>query len=275
MTARGDLDAVRRHWERSDLGDAILAALQGTGKDPDTLTVEDLAPFDQFHGGGLAATRRLARLGELSPGMRVLDVGGGLGGPARTLATECGCRVTVIDLAESYVEAGQRITSLLGLDDRVDFHVGDALALPFADGAFDAVWTQNSGMNIADKAGLYAGFHRVIRTDGRLVTQEPMTGPVRPPIYPLMWAPDPTTDHLHTPDAMRAVIEGSGFRAIAWEAVTLGGPPPGPAPAQTVQRLVMGEARVTEITAAAKRNEEERRIVMVHAVFARRPVSAR
>ena len=275
MTARGDLDAVRRHWERSDLGDAILAALQGTGKDPDTLTVEDLAPFDQFHGGGLAATRRLARLGELSPGMRVLDVGGGLGGPARTLATECGCRVTVIDLAESYVEAGQRITSLLGLDDRVDFHVGDALALPFADGAFDAVWTQNSGMNIADKAGLYAGFHRVIRTDGRLVTQEPMTGPVRPPIYPLMWAPDPTTDHLHTPDAMRAVIEGSGFRAIAWEAVTLGGPPPGPAPAQTVQQLVMGEARVTEIAAAAKRNEEERRIVMVHAVFARRPVSAR
>jgi len=275
MTARGDLDAVRRHWERSDLGDAILAALQGTGKDPDTLTVEDLAPFDQFHGGGLAATRRLARLGELSPGMRVLDVGGGLGGPARTLATECGCRVTVIDLAESYVEAGQRITSLLGLDDRVDFHVGDALALPFADGAFDAVWTQNSGMNIADKAGLYAGFHRVIGTGGRLVTQEPMAGPVRPPIYPLMWAPDPTTDHLHTPDAMRAVIEGSGFRAIAWEAVTLGGPPPGPAPAQTVQRLVMGEARVTEITAAAKRNEEERRIVMVHAVFARRPVSAR
>ena len=275
MTARGDLDAVRRHWERSDLGDAILAALQGTGKDPDTLTVEDLAPFDQFHGGGLAATRRLARLGELSPGMRVLDVGGGLGGPARTLATECGCRVTVIDLAESYVEAGQRITSLLGLDDRVDFHVGDALALPFADGAFDAVWTQNSGMNIADKAGLYAGFHRVIGTGGRLVTQEPMAGPVRPPIYPLMWAPDPTTDHLHTPDAMRAVIEGSGFRAIAWEAVTLGGPPPGPAPAQTVQRLVMGEARVTEITAAAKRNEKERRIVMVHAVFARRPVSAR
>jgi len=275
MTARGDLDAVRRHWERSDLGDAILAALQGTGKDPDTLTVEDLAPFDQFHGGGLAATRRLARLGELSPGMRVLDVGGGLGGPARTLATECGCRVTVMDLAESYVEAGQRITSLLGLDDRVDFHVGDALALPFADGAFDAVWTQNSGMNIADKAGLYAGFHRVIGTGGRLVTQEPMAGPVRPPIYPLMWAPDPTTDHLHTPDAMRAVIEGSGFRAIAWEAVTLGGPPPGPAPAQTVQRLVMGEARVTEITAAAKRNEEERRIVMVHAVFARRPVSAR
>ena len=88
--------------------------------------------------------------------MHVLDVGGGLGGPARTLAIEFGCRVTVIDLTESYVEAGQRITSMLGLDDRVTFRVGDALALPFDDGAFDAVWTQNSGMNIADKAGLYA-----------------------------------------------------------------------------------------------------------------------
>jgi SAM-dependent methyltransferase len=264
-----DIDTVRRHWERSDLGDAIVAAIQASGRDPATLTVDDLAPLDQFHGGGLAATRRLAKLGELSPAMHVLDVGGGLGGPARTLAIEFGCRVTVIELAESYVDAGRRLTSMLALDDRVTFHVGDALTLPFHDGAFDAVWTQNSGMNIADKAGLYAGFHRVIRPGGRLVTQEPMAGLVRPPIYPLMWAPDPATDHLLPPDAMRAVIERSGFQAVAWEEVSPGGPPPGPAPAQTVQRLVMGEARVAQIAAAARRNEQERRIVMIHAVFAR------
>ena len=100
-----------------------------------------------------------------------------------------------------------------------------------------------------------------------------MAGPVRPPLYPLMWAPDPTTDHLRSPDEMRVVIEASGFEAIAWEEVSSGGPPPGPAPAQTVQRLVMGEARVAEIAMAARRNEEERRIVMVHAVFAAAPAS--
>ena len=96
-----------------------------------------------------------------------------------------------------------------------------------------------------------------------------MAGPVRPPIYPLMWAPDSTTDQLRTPDEIRAVIKRSGFRAVAWNEVTPGGPPPGPAPVQTVQRLVMGEVRLAEITAAARRNEQERRIVMIHAVFVR------
>ena len=119
--------AVRAHWEREGLSDAIRQALDASGLDLATLTVEDLAPLDQFHGGGLAFTRRLATLGGLAAGMRVLDVGGGLGGPARTLAVEFGCRVTVVDLAESYVEAGRMLTGLVGLEDRVDFLVGDAL----------------------------------------------------------------------------------------------------------------------------------------------------
>ena len=109
--------------------------------------------------------------------MHVLDVGGGLGGPARTLAVEFGCRVTVVDLAESYVEAGRMLTSLMGLDDRVTFHVGDALDLPFDDGAFDVVWTQNSGMNIADKERLYAGFRGCSGPAAGSSTQEPMAGP--------------------------------------------------------------------------------------------------
>ena len=142
------------------------------------------------------ATVRLAGTGELSSGARVLDVGGGLGGPARTLAAEYGCFVTVIDPTESYVRAGELLTTRLGLSDRVKHRVGSGLELPFDDHEFDVVWTQNSGMNIADKERLYAGFHRVLKTGGVLAFQEPMAGSVQPPIYPLMWARDAVNQFL-------------------------------------------------------------------------------
>jgi len=266
--SRADTASIASHWERDGLSDAIRRALEASGSDLAALTVDDLAPLDQFHGGGLAFTRRLATLGRLTAGMRVLDVGGGLGGPARTLALEFGCRVTVIDLTETYVDAGRMLTSLMQLEDRLDFEVGDALDLPFDADRFDAVWTQNSGMNIADKDRLYAGFHRVTRPGGRLVTQEPMAGPVQPPVYPLMWAPDPSIDHLRAPDAMRTTIEAAGFVALEWREVAIGPPPPGaPRPRHTVQALVMGDDRVEAIMQASRRNEDEGRVVTVHAVF--------
>ncbi|MFP6635340.1 MAG: methyltransferase domain-containing protein, partial [Dehalococcoidia bacterium] len=107
--------------------------------------------MDHFHGGGKPSTTRLAQLAGLTPDLRVLDVGGGLGGPARTLAVEFGCHVTVIDLTESYVQAAGELTTRLGLTGQVTHQVGNALELPFDDGHFDVVWTQNSGMNIQNK----------------------------------------------------------------------------------------------------------------------------
>jgi ubiquinone/menaquinone biosynthesis C-methylase UbiE len=226
----GEADRIARYWGREHLAEAILAALTARGVSLDALTVDALAPVDQFHGGGKPVTVRLARLAAVRPGTRVLDVGGGFGGPARTLAVEFGCHVTGIDLTDSYVRAATALTARMGLEDRVSHQVGNALALPFPDGAFDMVWTQNSGMNIADKERLYAGFHRVLRPGGLLALQEPMAGPVQPVVYPVMWARDASTSFLRTPDAMRAVIEAAGFRARAWEDMTAEtrGPPPGP-----------------------------------------------
>ena len=187
------------------------------------------------------------------------------------LAAEFGCRVTVIDLTESYVRAAQLLTERLGLGDRVSHRVGNALELPFDDGAFDVVWTQNSGMNIADKERLYAGLHRVVRAAGLLAFQEPMAGPVEPPIFPVMWARGPEQSFLRTPAAMRSAIEGAGFRLRTWDDVTAetAGPPAGSAvPAHAVQRLIMGEG-LEAITRAGQQNREEGRIVMVQAVFER------
>jgi len=266
-----DAQAISQYWGRDNLGQAILDALAESGKHLDALTVDDLAPFDQFHGGGKKSTERLAGLAGFTPGTRVLDVGGGFGGPARTLAAEYGCQVTVIDLTESYLEAARLLTERLGLADRVTHQVGNALELPFEDGSFDAVWTQNSGMNIADKERLYQGFQRVLRPGGRLVFQEPMAGAAQPVIYPVMWARDASGSFLRTPDEMRALIEAAGFRARVWDDVTdeATGPSTGAvAPTRGIQHLVMGDD-LDAITRAGDRNRRERRLAMVHAVFDR------
>ena len=266
-----DARTVEAYWSRDRLDEAILAALAARGVDLDALTVDLLAPVDQFHGGGKPVTERLAQLAVAAPGTRVLDVGGGFGGPARTLAVQFGCLVTSLDLTESYVRAARMLTARIRLDDRVNHRVGNALALPFPDASFDVVWTQNSGMNIADKERLYAGFHRVLRPGGRLALQEPMAGPVEPVIYPVMWARDAATSFLRPPDAMRAVIERAGFRVSVWDDVTAEtvGPSTGAAvPAHSIQRLVMGDA-IDEIIRAGHRNREERRIVSIQAVCER------
>jgi SAM-dependent methyltransferase len=260
------MDAIEAYWSRAGIGQAMVDALIALGKNLDALTVDDLAPLDQFHGGGKPATVRLAKLAGLRPDTRVLDVGGGFGGPARTLAAEFGCRVTSIDLTETYVRAAQMLTERLGLGDRVSHRVGNALALPFEAAAFDVVWTQNSGMNIEDKRALYAGFHRALRPGGLLAIQEPMAGPIDPPIYPLMWARDPGASFLRRPAEMLALIEDAGFTIRAWEDVTaeVAGSG-GSVPAHSVQRLVMGDG-LEDIIRAGNRNREEGRIVMVQAV---------
>jgi len=264
-----NVQAIHDYWGRDGLGQAILDALTAAGKNLDALTIDDLAPLDQFHGGGKGATVRLARLAGLTPEMRVLDVGGGLGGPARMLAVEFGCHVTGIDLTASYVQAAEGLTARLGLGDRVTHHTGNALELPYDDGTFDVVWTQNSGMNIAAKERLYMGFHRVLRPGGLLVLQEPMAGPVQPPIFPMMWARDAATSFLRTPVEMRAVIEAVGFRTRVWDDVTTETSGSGATYSpHSIQYLVMGEA-LAAISHAGRRNREEGRLVMVQAVFAR------
>jgi ubiquinone/menaquinone biosynthesis C-methylase UbiE len=258
------------YWEREGLLRAILDGLTAAGKNLDALTIEDLGPADHFHGGAKRATDRQARLAQLHPGMRVLDVGGGLGGPARTLAVEHGCQVTVVDLTESYVRTGEALSARLKLSDRVTHRVGNALELDVEPGTFDVVWTQNSGMNIADKERLYAGFARALRPGGLLVTGEPMAGPVSPIVFPVMWARDASASFLRTPDDMRAVMERAGFRVRVWDDVTdeLAGPSPGGTPPHFGPRLIMGAA-LDEIVRAQERNRKEGRIVMIQAVLER------
>ena len=265
-----DMQNIKNHWDRDGLAQAIRHALIAAGKPLDSLTIDDLAPLDQFHRGGKGFTTRLAHLAGLKPGMKILDVGGGLGGPARTLAVEFGCHVTVIDIAESYILAGKMLTDLMSLHDLVTHQAGSALDLPFEDQSFDVIWTQNSGMNIMDKEKLYSEIYRVLRPNGLLVTQEPVAGSNQPIIFPVMWSRDGSGNFLHSQKELRDLIEATGFQTIQWDDVTQEkSNAPGTTSTNTIQNLVMGNELLAEIRKADKRNDEEKRIGMIQAVFKR------
>ena len=211
------LAEIERHYARGGLLDRILAALQAAGKDLDRLTIDDLSPIDELHSRRRPATVELAELLAPKPGDRVVDVGSGLGGPARYLAKVHGCRVTGVDLTPEFVAVATELARLTGLSDRVDFRQGSALQLPFANDTFDLAWSQNVAMNIADRQRYYAEMRRVLRPGGRLAIQDVAQGPAGAPHYPLMWADTPATSFLRTPDETRALLQAAGFEVLVWQ----------------------------------------------------------
>ena len=196
--------------------DRILTALQNAGYDLSALSYSDLWPLDQFHVRGRDATLELAQLAGLKAGMHVLDVGSGIGGPARQLAQEFDCHVTGLDLTEEFCQTATRLSELVRLNGRVEFRCGNALDLPFEPESFDMVWTQHASMNIADKSRLFSEFHRVLKPNGRVSIYDVAAGVNTPIHFPVPWARDPSISFLITPEAMRRKLEDSGFRVITW-----------------------------------------------------------
>jgi SAM-dependent methyltransferase len=211
---------VAAHYARPDLQDRLREAMTSAGGSGEPLRPEALAPADHLHLRGREATLELARLAVVTAGQAVLDVGGGAGGPARTLAATIGCQVTVLDLTPELCEVGEELTRRTGLSDQVRFQLGDALALPFPDRAFDLVWTEHSSMNIPDKPRLYGEIRRVIRPGGRLALHEIAGGPGGPVAFPLPWASRPELSFLLPEAELRARIREAGLHERVWRDVT-------------------------------------------------------
>jgi sarcosine/dimethylglycine N-methyltransferase len=212
-----DLDAlVGGHYGWPGLMDAIENELRQHGIDPEHVTVDQLAPVDNYHAFRLAGTIALARAAGISGIDHVLDVGGGIGGPGRQLASRFGCRVDVLDVTAEYCSVGSRLTAWTHLTDQVSFVHASALEMPFEAASFDVVWTQHASMNIADKAALYGEIARVVRPGGRFAFFDILAGPNQPIHFPVPWASDPSFSFLLSPDETRALVSDAGFRETTW-----------------------------------------------------------
>jgi SAM-dependent methyltransferase len=212
--------AINDYYGKTDLGLTILAALEKAGKDINALTRDDIASFDEFHIGGREVTRELAHLADLQADTSVLDLGCGIGGAARTLASEFGCEVTGIDLVEEYYRTAQILSTRVGQDDKTTFQHGDATDVPFADDTFDVVWLQHMAMNIDDKPRLFNEVRRVLRPTGRLALYEICAGSVNPPHFPVPWAGDSSINSLVQPQQLRQLLRDAGFNEVEWRDVT-------------------------------------------------------
>lgn len=266
--------SVQAHYRSAGLLDRILAGLREAGKDPDAPTVDDLAPADEFHSLGRAATRDLAQLAALKFGTRVLDVGSGLGGPARFLAATYGCDVTGLDLMPEFCAVASELSRRTGLTEHTRFRQGNALALPFDDGAFDCVWTIQAQMNIADKDRFYGDIARVLHRGGQLVFQDICVGDGRPLDFPVPWATEPAQSHLIGQDALRALLGRLGLQEQTWRDVSApmlawqdaNRPPAGEPLPPLGMHLVLGE-RHAEKRANSSRALRDGRIAYVQGVF--------
>ena len=203
--------SIVEHYSTDGLLARLEAALRGDGADPAHLTIEALAPYDQFHGRGLEATEDLAALVPVQPTDHLLDVGSGLGGPARWLSTRFGCRITGIDLTPEFCAIAEELTRRTGLEGRVRFQVGNALEMPFDGGTFGGAYSMFVSMNIEDKAKLYGEIHRVLRPGGWLVLSEIARGDHGEVRYPTPWAATPDQSFLSTVEDTRTALQRASF----------------------------------------------------------------
>ncbi|MEM7250605.1 MAG: methyltransferase domain-containing protein [Pseudomonadota bacterium] len=233
---------VESHWFSGSPGDLLAridTGLATLGKSRDALVIDDLLAVDEFHIRGREATEELAELAGFAPGTSVVDVGSGLGGPSRYLASTRQCRVQGVDLTQEYCDVATTLAARVGLSERVTYQCGNALALPFPTDHFDAAWTQHISMNIDDKAGMFGEMKRVVKPGGKMAIYDPLAGPNAPITLPVPWATDPSMSHLLNLRETQSLLESLALQidicrdvtsaAVAWfekNAARAGEPPP-------------------------------------------------
>lgn len=209
-----DSTTIADHWGTGDVYARILDAMQAAGIDPGTVTVEQLAPVDHFHARGFPATQDLADALPFQPGQHILDIGSGIGGPARYLAQRFDCRINGIDITAPFVDAANRLNELTGLGGSVRFTLGDGQNLPWPDATFDGGYTQHVTMNVPDRDTFFAEAFRVLTPGAFFALTEHGLGDVGDPHHPLPWSSDGSGAYLMRPADTVAALERVGFTAI-------------------------------------------------------------
>ncbi len=208
----GDIEThVTAHYTSYGVLDRIREALMAEGHDPDHVAPNVLAAVDQFHIGGMEATTVVLDRLSVGPGNRMLDIGSGIGGPARQAAQRLGCDVVGVDLTPEFVDTARALSRMCGMDQSVVFEVGSGTALPLADGSVDAAMMLHVGMNIADKGGLMREARRVLRSGGQFIVYDVMRLGDSQPQFPVPWAETAAASALATPQAYRHSAAAAGL----------------------------------------------------------------
>lgn len=272
-------DPITDHYDRPDLIVRIETALAEIGASPQTVTAGQLAPIEEFHVGGRAATEALFRELDVKPVERALDIGCGTGGTSRFAAANCGCVVEGLDLTDSFIRAGRTLNGWLKLDNKVHLHHASALDMPFEAGRFDVAWMFHVGMNIPARDVLFGEAFRVLKPGARLLVYDLMRGEdeTSPLSFPVPWSGTPDTSFVAPPREYEAAAQAAGFRVdrmaprrdladafFAHAAAQAGKPRP---PVSIA--LLMGETAPDKF-ANLKRNYETGRILPV-AMFCSKP----
>jgi ubiquinone/menaquinone biosynthesis C-methylase UbiE len=205
---------VSAHYAHGHLIAAIRDGIVSLGKTVSSVTIDDLAPVDEFHVGGRQASEHFLDQLAFTHESRVLDVGCGLGGPARFAASRYHCRIDGIDLTPEYVEAGQEICKWVGLTDHITLHQGSALSMPFANGTFDGAYMLHVGMNIEDKAKLCAEVARVLRSGSHFGIYDVMRVGDGELAFPVPWATTANLSAVARPSQYRSALEAAGFTVV-------------------------------------------------------------
>ena len=207
-------NSITEHYTHGQLLDRILQGVKAIGKTPATVTVDELAPVDEFHIGGRQASEDFICQLELSADDHTLDVGCGIGGTSRFVASRFGCRVTGIDLTPEFVSTGQSLCDWVGLSSQVELHQGDATEMPFANESFDAAFMLHVGMNIVNKARMFAEVYRLVKPSAIFGIYDVMQTTDEPLTYPVPWSSVPGTSALATQEQYVEALEQTGFDII-------------------------------------------------------------
>ncbi len=210
-----DAQSISDHWAKGDVFAKILEAMQSVGIDPETVTIEQLSPVDHFHARGFPATVELADTLPIEAGQHLIDIGCGIGGPARYFAQRFGCKVDGLDITEPFVNAGNQLSQLVGMQEQVKIVQGDGQKLPYADERFDGGYAQHVTMNVPDRAAFFNEACRVLKPGAFFALTEHGLGEVGEPYHPVPWSEDGNGAYLMRPTETVAMLESAGFADIA------------------------------------------------------------